>query len=265
MKPLVEIPPELAANIRFVLFDIDDTITRDGKMQEASFCAMFRLKEAGYRIFPVTGRPAGWCDCIARLWPVDGVIGENGAFAYFLKNNKLQVLYHPNAPGKLETDTLFQSIKSKIFSKIPDARIAKDQFSRLYDLAIDFAEEPPILSLEIAKEIKSIAESMGACAKISSIHVNIWYGKYDKLSMAEYLLSKEFNFDPKKDSNHIVYIGDSPNDEPMFKRFLLSIGVANINKYKSMMKVLPSYIASKPYGEGFSESVSFLLNAKNKI
>ena len=32
----------------------------------------------GKLVIPITGRPAGWCDHIARMWPVDAVVGENG-------------------------------------------------------------------------------------------------------------------------------------------------------------------------------------------
>jgi len=65
--------------------------------------------------------------------------------------------------------------------------VAKDQFSRLYDLAIDFNEEEPRLGFEAAYQIQSLCESFGAEAKVSSIHVNVWFGKYDKLSMTQIL------------------------------------------------------------------------------
>ena len=62
--------------------DIDDTITTHGKLPATTFDAMWELKENGIKFVPVTGRPAGWCDMIARMWPVAGVVGENGAFYY---------------------------------------------------------------------------------------------------------------------------------------------------------------------------------------
>src|SRR6202040_2125472 len=82
IKPLSEFPAALRAAIRFVLLDIDDTLTTDGRLTAAAYAALEDLSRRGLRVIPVTGRPAGWCDLIARFWPVDAVIGENGAF-YF--------------------------------------------------------------------------------------------------------------------------------------------------------------------------------------
>jgi hydroxymethylpyrimidine pyrophosphatase-like HAD family hydrolase len=75
MKPVSEMTAEEAGGIRYVLMDIDDTITREGKLLAVSYDALWKLKEAGLAVIPVTGRPAGWCDLIAREWPVDGVVG----------------------------------------------------------------------------------------------------------------------------------------------------------------------------------------------
>src|SRR6478752_5919576 len=82
MRPLAEFSAAARRRIRFVLADIDDTMTTDGRLGAAAYAALERLERAGFRVVPVTGRPAGWCDMIARFWPVDAVIGENGAF-YF--------------------------------------------------------------------------------------------------------------------------------------------------------------------------------------
>ena len=70
-----------------------------------------------------------------------------------------------------------------VLEEIPKSRVAKDQFSRLFDLAIDFCEEPPDLGLEVAHDIAAIFKRMGAKAKVSSIHVNGWFGDYDKLAI----------------------------------------------------------------------------------
>src|SRR6185503_4526044 len=82
MKPLSEFPLTARRTVRGVLADIDDTLTTDGRLTAAAYGAMERLHEAGLLVVPITGRPAGWCAHIARMWPVDGVVGENGAF-YF--------------------------------------------------------------------------------------------------------------------------------------------------------------------------------------
>ena len=82
MKPFEKFPGDLKKKIRYVLSDIDDTLTLNGRLPAVVFAAMELLKKEGIRTIPITGRPAGWCDHIARMWPVDGLVGENGAF-YF--------------------------------------------------------------------------------------------------------------------------------------------------------------------------------------
>jgi hypothetical protein len=74
MKPI----SEFTTKIQFLLTDIDDTITTNGQLPAESYAALTKLKQHGIKVIPVTGRPAGWCDMIARFWPVDAVIGENG-------------------------------------------------------------------------------------------------------------------------------------------------------------------------------------------
>ncbi len=77
--PLAAAPPALLRPVRWVLADIDDTLTTDGRLTAPAYAALEALAEAGLRVVPVTGRPAGWCDMIARQWPVAAVVGENGA------------------------------------------------------------------------------------------------------------------------------------------------------------------------------------------
>src|SRR5687768_12334095 len=82
MRPLSSLPLEAARSIRVVLTDIDDTVTTEGVLTAKAYGALEELHDAGFIVIPVTGRPAGWCDHIARMWPVDAVVGENGAL-YF--------------------------------------------------------------------------------------------------------------------------------------------------------------------------------------
>ncbi len=100
MIPITELSKADALGIRFVLTDIDDTLTKDGKLPPQAYNALWALKEAGIRVIPVTGRPAGWCDLIVRQWPVDAVVGENGAFVYYFEDSKLKTFTHPSvSPG----------------------------------------------------------------------------------------------------------------------------------------------------------------------
>jgi hypothetical protein len=60
MKPFEKFPQDLKKKIGYVLADIDDTLTLNGRLPAVVFAAMERLKTAGIRIIPITGRPAGW-------------------------------------------------------------------------------------------------------------------------------------------------------------------------------------------------------------
>ena len=82
MRPIAQMPRDVAAKIRCVFADIDDTLTTNGRLPAAAYAALERLQGGGISVAPITGRPAGWCDMIARFWPVAGVVGENGAL-YF--------------------------------------------------------------------------------------------------------------------------------------------------------------------------------------
>jgi HAD superfamily hydrolase (TIGR01484 family) len=259
LKPIGEMPRETAAGILFVLFDIDDTITENGLLPEESYSALWALRRAGIAAVPVTGRPAGWCDLIARQWPVAGVVGENGAFAFHMSGGRLERIFHPAAPKPESTRERLSLLGSEAMREVPGLRLAKDQPYRLFDIALDFAEEPPVLALADALRVKAICEAAGAHAKVSSIHVNAWFGDYDKLSMSELFLSSVLGWDPILSPRKVLFFGDSPNDEPMFRRFDLSCGVANVRRFESVMEYLPAYITEKPYGAGFAEACGYIL------
>jgi HAD superfamily hydrolase (TIGR01484 family) len=263
MNPISDITPSQAAGVRYVLMDIDDTLTHHGKLLASSYNALWKLKAAGLKVVPVTGRPAGWCDCIARQWPVDGVVGENGALAFWeepcgeghTERQILKAIYHSNA---VKNDhPVLMTVRERALAEVPGLRDAKDQFARLFDIALDFAEEEPVLSFSAAEKVKEIAIAEGAVAKISSIHVNVWMGDYDKLSMAGRFLSDRFGW--QGNLEEVVFAGDSPNDEPMFARFPLSCAVANIRDFLHLIKDKPAFIAEKEGGEGFAEIADALL------
>jgi len=271
MKPIAHLTQTEAAGLRYVLMDIDDTLTRGGKLLSSSYSALWKLKDAGLKVIPVTGRPAGWCDLIAREWPVDGVIGENGALAFWeesppgetAEKERLPILkteYHPNA---VKNDSpVLARIKERALAEFPELRLAKDQFARLFDLALDFAEEDPVLPFSVAERVRVIAEEEGARAKVSSIHVNIWMGNYDKLSMASRFLEKRFGWQSGAGDTEVIFVGDSPNDEPMFARFPLACAVANVSRYGNLIRHLPAYVASKECGDGFAEIAETILQQR---
>ena len=262
MKPFSQFPLSLKKNIRFILTDIDDTLTNNGRLPGGVFVAMERLKEAGMRIIPITGRPAGWCDHIARMWPVDGLVGENGAF-YFRYDDRLRKMQrrYVKSEGERKTDRRkLGQIKQEVLKEVPGCQVASDQAYREADLAIDFCEDVSPLPMKEVEKIVSCFENAGAKAKISSIHVNGWFGNYDKLTMTGMMFEEVFSHRLEDVKDRVIFIGDSPNDAPMFSYFPNSVGVANVLHFKGMLDHSPAWVTNKEGGYGFSEMVEILLS-----
>src|SRR3712207_6036548 len=266
MKPLSEFPLEQARAIRLVLTDIDDTITSEGMLTAEAYAALENLHRAGFCVVPVTGRPAGWCDHIARMWPVDAVVGENGAFYFrYDRDRKTMRQHFFAAPEEFRRNRLrLLDVEKEVLAAVPGAALASDQPYRLADLAIDFCEDVPALPEADIDRIVAIFERAGARAKVSSIHVNGWFGDYDKLSMAKTLLADVFGLGWEQAKEAVIYAGDSPNDEPMFAAFPLSVGVANIRAFAHRLKNKPAYVTEGHSGQGFDELAALLLAAKRE-
>ena len=96
-------------------------------------------------------------------------------------------------------------------------------------------------------------------AKVSSIHVNGWFGSYDKLAMTRTLLAEEFGIDLDAEREQFVFVGDSPNDAPMFAFFPHSVGVANVRAFADRIATPPEYVTQREAGAGFAELAAFLL------
>ena len=247
--------------VRAVLTDIDDTLTESGRLPAIAYQALENLHEAGLIVIPVTGRPAGWCDMIARQWPVDGVVGENGAFYFRYEQSSCRMIrkYMKSSLERANDRERLNTLQFQIISQVPGAAIASDQAYREADLAIDFAEDVRPLPPATVMRIVEIFEQEGATAKISSIHVNGWFGGYDKLTTSLRMLSDEFGIDVAANREAIVFAGDSPNDSPMFDYFPNSVGVANVMHFKNSLPAAPAWITTKSGGHGFAELASLLL------
>lgn len=262
MKPFEQFPIDYKKDIRYVLTDIDDTLTIKGHLPSKVFYAMERLQEVGIRVVLITGRPAGWCDHMARMWPVDGLVGENGAFYFFydLQQKKMIRRYWKSEKERSADRRKLEKIKHEILKKIPDCRVASDQAYREADLAIDFCEDVPPVPMEDVEEIVRCFTRAGARAKISSIHVNGWFGDYDKLTMTGMFFKEVFGKELDIVKEHVIFIGDSPNDAPMFDYFPNSVGVVNILRFNNKIDPKPTWITNNEGGYGFAEMVDVLLS-----
>ncbi len=261
MMPIAKLPKAVKKAIRYVLSDIDDTLTSNGRLPAVVFTAMEGLKQANVSTIPITGRPAGWCDHIARMWPVDGLVGENGAFYFHYDDRarKMRRRYYKSEAQRNADRQKLEKLKIEILKKVPGCRVSADQAYREADLAIDYCEDIPPLPMEEVDRIVGLFEAAGARAKISSIHVNGWFGEYDKLTMTRMLFEEVFNVNLENAIENVIFIGDSPNDIPMFRFFPHSVGVANVLQFKDKMTHKPAYVTQQEGGYGFAEMVDWLL------
>jgi HAD superfamily hydrolase (TIGR01484 family) len=262
LQPLAAMPLAARRNIRGVLADIDDTITTHGHLTPEAYAALARLRAAGMLVIPITGRPAGWCDHIARMWPVDAVVGENGAFymRYDAVRRSLVRRFVADAAARARQRAQLAAIGTQILAAIPGTALASDQQYRECDLAIDFCEDVPALPRTGIDRIVAMMQAAGLTAKVSSIHVNGWFGDYDKLGMTRTLLAEAFGIDLDAERERFVYVGDSPNDAPMFGFFPNAVGVANVVPLLDRIATPPAYVTVGEGGAGFVEVAEVLLH-----
>ena len=264
--PLDSIPKSLCQGVALFFTDIDDTITHKGLLTDDAYQALWDLSRAGIEVVPVTGRPAGWCDHIARMWPVAAVIGENGVFyfSYDRGRKKMSRTYLISEEQRLAGREKLGRVRRRVLDEVPGCDISADQPFRLFDLAIDYCEDvEPLSKVEIAA-ICRIIEEEGASYKVSSIHINCWYGPHDKVfGVREYLHHKGLDLADNQES--MVFIGDSPNDAPLFQALRHSIAVANIRPFLGELEALPAYITPLASAAGFCQAVETILTGRGRV
>jgi len=266
MLPIEMLAADLPADLIGVFTDIDDTLTTDGSLAADVYASLERLQRLGLAVVPVTGRPAGWCDMIARFWPVDGVIGENGAFAFRYDRTRRRMLrtFAADAATRATQRLRLEELAGEIVRNVAGTALAADQRYREADVAVDFAEDVPPLESEAIDEIVAAFESAGATAKVSSIHVNAWFGSYDKLTMARRFAADVLDCDLERENARFVFVGDSPNDEPMFAFFQNACGVGSVRAFAHRIAHLPRFITTAAGGDGFLEVVRAIERARTK-
>jgi len=257
------ISAEACKSLKGVFCDIDDTLTTEGRLDPPAFAALATAKEAGLRVIPVTGRPAGWADHIARFWPVDGVVAENGGLWFYMNGGSLQRRFHQPLAIRDKNRQALTALSEQILKQVSGTALASDQPYRELDLAIDFCEDVPALPEASIDAIVSQFENAGAICKVSSIHVNGWYGDFDKWTGCVQFIRDRYDERLEEDLERYVYFGDSANDEPMFQRFALSIGVANVVRFLPRMTHHPAFLCTQEGGLGFAEGIEHILNCRH--
>ena len=257
-RPIADLGP--VTGLQGVLCDIDDTLTWEGRLIPEALLGLRRAQEAGLRVVPVTGRPAGWVDHLARMWPVDGVVGENGGLWFWMQHGKLQRRFLQSEAERRANRARLDALAADILAAVPGTALASDQPYRELDLAIDFCEDVPPLGDDAVDQIVAAFDRAGATCKVSSIHVNGWYGSFDKIE--GFRRFHQDRWGEPMDPARWAFFGDSQNDEPMFRTFALSVGVANVARFLPRLQHPPTWITTRPGGEGFVEGLDAILAAR---
>jgi HAD superfamily hydrolase (TIGR01484 family) len=261
-RPLAELGAGALQGVVGLLTDIDDTLTRDGAIEPAALSALQALQDAGVPVLAVTGRPMGWSEPFARAWPLGAIVAENGAVALFRDAaGRLQVDYAQDEATRRHNAQRLQAVARQVLQQVPGATLARDSAGRVTDIAVDHAEFAHLCPADIGRVV-ALMQAHGMRATVSSIHINGWFGDHDKWSGACWIVQRLLGRDLAAEVDRWVYVGDSTNDQAMFRRFGLSVGVANLMHFADQLVHWPAYITREERGRGFAEVAQALLAAR---
>jgi hypothetical protein len=261
MQPLAQWPLDARRGLIGVFTDIDDTLTTEGAISADALAALHALQAAGLHRVAITGRPVGWSEPFAGLWPVDAIVAENGAVALLRRpDGGIEKRWQQDAATRARNLMRMQAVLQRIEREIPGAHRASDSPGRECDIAVDHSEFTQLADAGI-RDVVALMESEGMRATVSSIHVNGWYGAHDKLAGARWIVRELWGRRLDDEMPRWAYVGDSTNDALMFEHFPHSIGVANVRRFESALPHLPRYIAQSERGAGFAEVAAAILQA----
>jgi len=260
-QPLATAPQPALAAVRGVMTDIDDTLTRDGAIEPTALAALHALAEAGLAVIAITGRPLGWSRERALDWPVAAIVAENGGVALVHQGGEVFTEFAQDERTRTVNARRLAGAAACVLAEVPGATLAQDSAGRVTDIAIDHSEFAR-LSPDAIEHVAAVMRREGLHATVSSIHINGWIGAHDKWSGAQWMLRRLFGRDLTAEVAQWLYVGDSTNDQAMFARFDLSVGVANLLRFADALTVWPRYITAGARGEGFAEVASAVLNAR---
>ena len=272
MHPLKTWPQQAIHRITGVFTDIDDTLTTEGSITPDALAALGALKAAGLAVVAITGRPVGWSEPFAKSWPVDAIVAENGAVMLQTMNEKgscgnpslghlLSKTYQQDAVTRRTNFARMQQVAQRVLREVPTARLAQDSAGRETDMAVDHSEFTTLPPEQIARVV-AIMHSEGMHATVSSIHINGWFGTHNKLAGARWAVHTLLGRDLDAELDAWVFVGDSTNDQLMFKAFANSVGVANVARFLPALSDKPRYVTQGARGAGFAEVAAALIQAR---
>lgn len=261
MKPVSALTADEARALCGVCFDLDDTLLDHGHLLEQTYAALFRLAEAGLALYGVTGRPAGWGEVLARLFPVKAIVTENGAVTCALEGGRVIVRDSVDPQTRRERDVRLCELLLRFREHFPDFEPADDVRARISDRTFDIGEFRRIEPARVAAA-GDYLRAHGARVFVSSVHLHATFDYADKASGTVQLLAKDCGLDATLVRRSFAYLGDSENDAACFAAFHVSIGVANLRGRSTLP---PRYRTSLPMGRGVAEAAAVILSLRQKL
>jgi HAD superfamily hydrolase (TIGR01484 family) len=258
MLALSQMPEGEAQGLLGLFFDLDDTFLSEGQMSERAFEALFRLRDSGLVLVALTGRPSPWGEVLAQLWPVAGVISENGALAHFKSGLRVEARDPLSSKLRDERVLRLRRVVAQVREVVPNLPPSDDAHGRVSDFTFDIGEFNRATREEI-ELASSTAEALGARTTRSSVHLHVTFDQEDKATGAVRFLSAQ-GYDSTRILRRFAFIGDSQNDAPCFAAFRTTIGVHNL---RGQFSVLPRYQTGASRSQGFVEAAEYLVRTRS--
>ncbi|HVW26766.1 MAG TPA: HAD-IIB family hydrolase [Polyangiaceae bacterium] len=257
MLPIERLGRDEAKRLKGLLFDLDDTLLDGTRLSEKAYSSLFRLREGGLALVGVTGRPSGWAEVLARQWPVDGMVAENGAVACDVKDGAFRLVDF-SAAERARRRVRLAAIVEDLQSRFPWLRVSDDSSARRTDVAFDIGEHERVPPDDVAI-VREAASALGARTITSSVHLHVSLDGANKASGAARFLAARFGWDTTESTGRVAFIGDSENDEACFSAFHTTIAVSN---FRGRLTVMPRFVTHAAKGAGFAEAAAAILSRR---
>ncbi len=250
-----------ASRLRGLLFDLDDTLLSHGVLTLVAYDAVWRLHDAGLKLVAVTGRPCGWGEVLARQWPVEGCVTENGAVYLLRQGDTVVVRDACDEAERSDRRARLARLVERVKKAVPEAQLTNDVRARRSDVTWDVGETTKLAQPRVRAIVCEI-EASGARWSQSSVHLHATFDIDDKASGALRFCVRELGEEASASLARFAFIGDSGNDAACFAAFRTTFGVANVRSSVGRLSVTPRYIAAGAMGQGFAEVATEILRKR---
>jgi hydroxymethylpyrimidine pyrophosphatase-like HAD family hydrolase len=184
-----------------------------------------------------------------------GVV-ENGGATWVRDGDGVRLEFADGQAVRLARAPRLRACLDAVRREVPGADAARDSGGRHTDIAVDHAEFAPLDAAQV-DAVVAVMRRHGLHVSVSSIHVNGWLGGHDKWTGACRAVERVLGI--PLDPACWVDVGDSANDEVVFARVPLSVGVANIARWWPRLASPPAFVTRGGRGAGFAEVARALL------